>query len=488
MPFEGWVDRVSEAEIAGWVYLESNPDGPVAIEILADGVVVARMAADQFRADLQAVGKGNGAHGFFYTMPSGMTARTPLRARVEGQPWFIQHADRAFPRPYATMKHSCEYGLPENVRYTFSPTPPLNLAEEIPLADRLLQAYESAVGTDTGPARRAEDVWTQLEDTFFSDFLGIVRRKDAEALAVYMRDFFSKPISHGTFQGAAATASIKATAAPLFVTGHYMDFLASLAEAVGALRVENPESQGHYGENLFRSPDEVVERINTALGIDIVPPNVAGDKGGIPTARGIIAASDLRAVYAAYRIRELIGSIGNASVCEIGGGIGGVAYYCWQMGIRDYTIIDLPHIGLMQAYWLIRALPDARIVLCGEKDNGKPAIRLLPPPMFGQRRFDLIYNQDSFPEMHPEHSLAYLEKGKRIAPAVLSINQESESYQTATSRLPVVSDLVDRVGGYRRVYRFPHWLRVGYVEELYAVLSPLRRARWRGILRFFGWR
>src|SRR5690606_39098362 len=118
--------------------------------------------------------------------------------------------------------------------------------------------------------------------------------------------------------------------------------LASLAEAVGAFPVETPELTGHYGENLFRSPDESVAAINRVLGIGIVPPNAAGRKWGLETSSGILAVTDMRAVYAAYRIRELTGAVANASVCEIGGGIGSVAYYCHLFGIRNYTIIDLP--------------------------------------------------------------------------------------------------------------------------------------------------
>jgi len=35
----------------------------------------------------------------------------------------------------------------------------------------------------------------------------------------------------------------------------------------------------------------------------------------------------------------------------------------------------------------------------------------------------------------------------------------------------VVRDLVSAVGGYEREYRFRHWLRPGYVEELYRVTA-----------------
>jgi hypothetical protein len=33
----------------------------------------------------------------------------------------------------------------------------------------------------------------------------------------------------------------------------------------------------------------------------------------------------------------------------------------------------------------------------------------------------------------------------------------------------VVAKVLEDVGGFRRLYRFPFWLRNGYVEELYAI-------------------
>src|SRR5690606_39293177 len=107
------------------------------------------------------------------------------------------------------------------------------------------------------------------------------------------------------------------------------------------------------------------------------------------------------------------------------------------------------------------------------------------PTDFGKAKFDLVYNQDSFPEMHPDYSIGYLRTARGVAPALLSINQESEGVQTAEARMPLVSDLVARAGGYRRVYRFPHWLRVGYVEELYSVDAGLQ-AQWQRVLCLLG--
>lgn len=479
MPFEGYVEDTSQTAISGWVWHSAEPDRALDVEILADGIVIATLPAKRFRQDLKAAGKGSGHHAFEFSMPNDRSASQPLRVRVVGKPWFLQRSGGFAPH-YATIRHSCEYGVPEP-RYGFSMSPPADPASEIPLARRLIAAYHAA----SVDGEKPEDIWTIIERSIFPDLLDILRRKDAEKLSVYMRDFFAQTISHGTVQGAQATAGLLPPGAGAITASQIADALASLSEAIGAFRVENPEQHGHYGENLFRDPDELIDRVNATLGIDIVAPNVAGRKFGLETRRGIVAAFDVRSVYAAHRIRELLRGVKQPSVCEIGGGIGAVAYYCSLLKIHDYTIIDLPPIGLMQAYWLLRTRPGAPVILCGEPDSGGPAIRLLPPVYFGKRGFGLIYNQDSFPEMHRSHSMSYLETATQIAPALLSINQESECPQSATSWQPVVSDLVTAVGGYRRAYRFPYWLRQGYVEELYLVESKLD-VRIRRLRRFLG--
>ena len=326
------------------------------IEILADGSVLATIIADGFREDLLRAGKGNGNHAFRFSMPPGQSAKSRLRARVTGQPWFIQLCTEAYSRAFAFMLHTCEYGIPEPP-FGFAEVPEPDPKTDIPLANRLIAAYHRASRADV-KRNKQEDQWTLLERSIFPDFIDILQRKDAHAFADYMRSFFARSISHGTFQGTEATKGLKDPGSAASVAGRTLDALASACEAMGLLRVENPE-QGHYGENLFREPDELIDLLESFLKIDAIPPNAAGKKFGIRTRKGILALTDVRALYAARRIQEIIGPVRSPSVCEIGGGIGGVAYNCQLLGIKNYTIIDLPAIPVMQGYWLTRALPNA---------------------------------------------------------------------------------------------------------------------------------
>jgi GT2 family glycosyltransferase/glycosyltransferase involved in cell wall biosynthesis len=67
---EGSLDLLTIGKVAGWAFNPASPEEPVAVEVLADGVLVARALASDFRGDLLAAGIGNGKHGFQIELPS----------------------------------------------------------------------------------------------------------------------------------------------------------------------------------------------------------------------------------------------------------------------------------------------------------------------------------------------------------------------------------------------------------------------------------
>jgi hypothetical protein len=70
--------------------------------------------------------------------------------------------------------------------------------------------------------------------------------------------------------------------------------------------------------------------------------------------------------------------------------------------------------------------------------------------------------------MNSAYSLAYLRHAKRnVKHAIYSINQEARAPQALFARQTTVAELVEEAGGFLRSSRFRHWLRPGYVEEVY---------------------
>jgi hypothetical protein len=69
----GSLDEVSRARIIGWARDEADPDRPVRLLVLDDGVVIGRVVANRHRPDLAQAGLGSGRHGFELALPGGLS-------------------------------------------------------------------------------------------------------------------------------------------------------------------------------------------------------------------------------------------------------------------------------------------------------------------------------------------------------------------------------------------------------------------------------
>jgi hypothetical protein len=68
----GYLEAASRTEIRGWAWDANRPHHRLALEIVADGVVIARLPADRHRGDLEDAGIGDGRHGFAFAIPGGL--------------------------------------------------------------------------------------------------------------------------------------------------------------------------------------------------------------------------------------------------------------------------------------------------------------------------------------------------------------------------------------------------------------------------------
>ena len=86
-------DEVAEKldchKIVGWVWDHNKPNEPLSVDVYIDDAFVARVAANEFRADLQERGFGNGQHGFRFEMPDwirdGRERRVELKVAESGR-------------------------------------------------------------------------------------------------------------------------------------------------------------------------------------------------------------------------------------------------------------------------------------------------------------------------------------------------------------------------------------------------------------------
>lgn len=251
--------------------------------------------------------------------------------------------------------------------------------------------------------------------------------------------------------------------ADAYLTKHakrQLDKLLNCAEIMGALRCENPESGAReYGSIPL---DSLLEAIDQRLGVRLRFPNPFPDEFGLMSVRGVIGVRAVHAIYQAWRIRELVRGIPNPRVVEIGGGLGRTAFYSWQLGVEDYTIIDLPFTAVAQGYFLMRTLGGDNIILHGESGAPGSKIRLLQPSAFfeGMDTVDLVVNVDSMTELDRETADRYWRQIKQSSSKFLSINHEANPF--------TVKEIAEANNvGVASSQRYPYALRKGYVEELF---------------------
>lgn len=235
--------------------------------------------------------------------------------------------------------------------------------------------------------------------------------------------------------------------------GWIYDALLRLAEAIGARRLNYPETLGPGP--VAPAAEEILSDIDRVVGFRVTFPNPFPGEIGLLTSRGVASFRSVQSLYQAYRIHELVGT--DARVMEIGGGLGRTAFYASRFGIRNYTIIDLPMTNVAQGYFLGRTLGQDMVSLFGENQHG---IRILPPAEFLDTtdRYDLVVNVDSLTEMSRDTALAYCKAIHSRANKFLSINHECNPFtvREICATLPMHSST-----------RTPYWLRRGYVDEVF---------------------
>ncbi|HYA19845.1 MAG TPA: putative sugar O-methyltransferase [Burkholderiales bacterium] len=324
---------------------------------------------------------------------------------------------------------------------------------------RLLKAYQAATAAKSvAPSA----VWKMIFKTRLLPLHQILVNGDVEAVSALLQ----RPGDNDLFYGfdnlfRDMVNSFKDSSA--LEMGHAkwcQDYLVRVAEAVGALRIENPERVPipTYGT---KPNDEILEAIENAVGCEIWFPNPYPDEFGLETKRGIASIRAIHAIYQAWRIRELVRHLQNPRVLELGAGLGRTAFYARQLGIRDYTIIDLPLTGVSQGYFLMRTLGEDQVSLEGENHSDSSAkVKILNPTAFLEStvNYDLIVNIDSLTEMDRRTAERYWNRIEASASLFLSINHEANEF--------AVKELIDRSSRVTGRHRHPYWIRHGYVEEL----------------------
>lgn len=122
--------------------------------------------------------------------------------------------------------------------------------------------------------------------------------------------------------------------------------------------------------------------------------------------RTIFPGADYHYTFA-EKIGVLLRKKTSPVVLELGGGFGGMAYYCLRdIPLVKYICVDLPENAALQAYFLKSYFPDKKIRLFGEDFESKDFDALIIPnygiESLSENFVDLTFNSYSLAEMSKE--------------------------------------------------------------------------------------
>jgi len=324
-------------------------------------------------------------------------------------------------------------------------------------------------------ANLGESPWNQIQRDQVQ-FYEIMGEGNLEKIYDYLISSPTQSLCNGVLQGNRESIMLK-------VNPKYRDFVSkitinrfmALSEAIGeGCEVQNPE-QGQWGVKKDFNFTEFLNRLDLAFGMPVIPPTVY--TGLLLTEVGDRKFNqvDIMALNASLQIKNTLANSPNKTILEIGSGSGITPYWCNRLGLGPIQIIDLPHVAVLQAFYLLKSLPDANILLYGE-DQGvnEPDITIYPHWAFlelPKNKVELVFNQDSFAEMSNETVLNYLTWISDIgAQILLSINHESgATYDSALASQANISRLIQENSLYLRLSRHPNWVRQGYIDQVWKI-------------------
>lgn len=317
-----------------------------------------------------------------------------------------RHWDRAFRDDVLFDLMGAHKGLQSR------PTSPTrSLADRTETARRIIEAYTLAVRDQTAQrdVYKVSNEWAPIYETPLKPLISALRSRNATDLRDLLDNFFRSSISWGLCGMAGDMERMY-----FHNTPSRFALKKLLIDAVYRYRLLEqllPET---------RPIDLHVEDFGNPYGIFV------GDKF-------VRTGTDYQYYYA-YAVSKLLGPTGRRTVAELGGGIGGFAYFLNRLVPTDlsYVNLDLPEILCISSYQLLNLLPEKSFLLYGEAASINSSviashdIALLPCfaiEAMQENSVDVSFNSYSLAEMGRETIANYTSYLSRVTrEAILHVN------------------------------------------------------------------
>jgi putative sugar O-methyltransferase len=340
----------------------------------------------------------------------------------------------------------------------------------IEVAQRLIAGSRSRHEA-LGPNIPLDSIWGQLRIAHYRELCAKVEEGDPKSLQMFLGSLFRhKTVNGYTYGDTFDRWPHRWNYLPVQIELSVVQ----LAEALGILRAECHEQGATAFWRKLMSEAELITRLESFFGFRIEQPR-AGDPRGIMFGERFLTRETCSHLHSAYKISLLIdrGGIGDdIRLVEIGGGFGGTCYWLHKVlgsRLKQYAIVDLPEVGLVQSFFLGSTLGE-RLHLPGEvAAHEQKSLFLVPYTELDATPFqpNVYLNQDSMPEMPADEVHRYLRWMLDHSPGIfLSFNQEAYAF-SGNELQNCVPHIVAEFPKFRRVSRETSWDRRGYVEELY---------------------
>jgi hypothetical protein len=275
-----------------------------------------------------------------------------------------------------------------------------------------------------------------------SNVISALLNRDLNFLHENLKNLFSSELTHGMAQGDDHFRMLQSNEHIRVNTAQvYYDKFISLMELADVITTFSPEEyffNKRFDQNFLTGPDVYLTKLMEKYKCDLTAPKYSGNLFGLTTKYGLYNERDIMSLGVALMIQQKFPDK-NINICEIGGGVGHLAYYLMKLGYSNISIVDLPTISVAQMYFL------------GVNAQGHN-VKLLSPLEFTGKH-DLVVNVDSMTEMNKISALQYCQKMKQHTKNFVSINHETHPFT------------VSQICEMRKTCRHPFWLRRGYVYE-----------------------